>query len=458
MSSPSPSSSSHSIPDDSTKERRRERNRLAAQKHRLRRTQRMSQLEEQVLALQKEKHALVSQLNPPHRDLNSPPWDDHAPQRKRPRTLSRAAITSTQDPPDDVVTDTGYVSRLEDRIIELERWTEDLNGSLQDALDSEARLKADLHAQIARTDSQSRQFHDTIRAYDVERERKQHEIDMLKRQIADDARTELDNDESRHQKVISDLRSQNTTLKEMLEGAEVALELQRRENDLLRDRLSSSSSLSKAEAERASSDLRDAEDDARWQRKCRADAEVKWAEKLEAAQQEHKEKLLALQDENQRLTESLNVESRSARQLSSAKSKLTRMESENSRLREMMGSYEQKLESLEHAVEQHSTDHDALAEENAKLRQELDASHETSTAASAERLKAEEDGDHIRDLARQLREQHADAEAQACEWREKLAEAEREKTQLSEKVSSLLGALEKVRDFLTSKGIPIDLD
>ena len=65
MSSPtSDASSSHSTIDDvreqSTKDRRRERNRLAAQKHRLRRNERMSQLEQQVLALQQEKSELVA--------------------------------------------------------------------------------------------------------------------------------------------------------------------------------------------------------------------------------------------------------------------------------------------------------------------------------------------------------------------------------------------------------------
>ncbi|THG93984.1 hypothetical protein EW145_g8238, partial [Phellinidium pouzarii] len=68
MSSPtSDASDSRDSVDDSreqsTKDRRRERNRLAAQKHRLRRNERMSQLEQQVLALQHDKNQLIAQLD-----------------------------------------------------------------------------------------------------------------------------------------------------------------------------------------------------------------------------------------------------------------------------------------------------------------------------------------------------------------------------------------------------------
>ena len=112
---------------------------------------------------------------------------------------------------------------MEERIIELERWSEDLNGDLADALDSEARLKHELHSTTRHADAHARRLTDALHSAEAERTRHVREIYDLQ-----DA---LDTEEA----TVQSLREENQRLRESLEGAEVALDLQRVENERLRE-------------------------------------------------------------------------------------------------------------------------------------------------------------------------------------------------------------------------------
>ncbi|KAL5535455.1 hypothetical protein ACEPAF_3549 [Sanghuangporus sanghuang] len=251
MSSPTSDASSSRDTDDNrdqtTKERRRERNRLAAQKHRLRRNERMSQLEQQVLELQQEKSQLVAQLDnvnaPAHAaasvagapmptpssasrhsidpDLRVDMGFASEPRAKRPRI---SAVTSAdRDTHPQLYHDT--IRRMEERIVELERWSEELNGDLADALDSESHLKHELSHALHSADSHARRLADALHQLETERARAARElVDMTAARDAEAASART-------------LRDANAGLRESVEAAEVTLDIQRVENERLRDRL-----------------------------------------------------------------------------------------------------------------------------------------------------------------------------------------------------------------------------
>ena len=420
MSSPtSDASSSHSTIDDvreqSTKDRRRERNRLAAQKHRLRRNERMSQLEQQVLALQQEKHQLLQRLEnastaahsaaaaagvaPPDLDALSPPLVAHhlhpppspslsgGDPRMSPRPSKRARISGSVsgiaidhhrervpvDPhllEESQVAQANLIRRMEDRIVELERWHEELNGELQDALESEARLKADLHHTTRHADTHARRLADALQAAEAEQTRQLREIVDLR----DDLETES--------ATVQRLRDANQRLRENLEGTEVTLDLQRVENDRLRERLASE--------DRAA-----------------ADKAARMEDELDVLRRE---------------LEELNGENRHLRKL------LARQEQDN----------EEAVASAMH--------HHRLREESERRR--------------AEERQASDD-EHIAELTHTINETRGLCARQKDQLERVEAEfeySERERRKLGDTVSSLQGALEKVRALLTSKGIPIDLD
>lgn len=239
----------------STKDRRRERNRLAAQKHRLRRNERMAQLEAQVLALQQDKAMLVARLDakgdqpsalpapspPPAAPAASAPpaqitsaLDSVEPElrereRKRPRTadpeppspIEHAYRRSLSPPsprlprlasPSMSVSGQGQdspstVRQLEARIRELECYTASLASELSTHLSSTSGTLDRLHhltAERAQTLSELGSAHAAV---------------------------------SRLRGRNEELAAQNVSLREELEGAEVALELQRVENERLRERV-----------------------------------------------------------------------------------------------------------------------------------------------------------------------------------------------------------------------------
>ena len=211
----------------------------------------MSQLEQQVLELQQEKSQLVAQLdsvnNPAHaaatvagapvptsahsidpelrRDIGlgtdlDPP---HRPS-KRPRTsVAISADRDSHHADSHIYQDT--IRRMEERILELERWSEDLNGDLSDALDSEARLKLELSHALHTADSHARRLADTIHQLETERARAARELaDMTAARDAEAASART-------------LRDANAGLRESVEATEITLNLQRVENERLLDRL-----------------------------------------------------------------------------------------------------------------------------------------------------------------------------------------------------------------------------
>lgn len=260
MSSPTSDASSSrdsldSAREQSTKDRRRERNRLAAQKHRLRRNERMSQLEQQVLALQQEKSELVAQLDgrtpsgpalaaaavalPPQATSGGSPLDpdldldvDLPHRAKRPRTS--ADRDYHHYPPssvrhghghDDPQHYEGTIRRMEDRIHELERLNDDLNGDLTDALDNAARLKHELSHATHHADTHVRRLTDALHSVEAERSRLLRDISDLRQSLEAEAAS------------ARTLRDANAHLRESVEAAEITLNLQRVENERLRDRL-----------------------------------------------------------------------------------------------------------------------------------------------------------------------------------------------------------------------------
>ena len=232
MSSPtSDASSSRDTLDDrneqiqqSTKDRRRERNRLAAQKHRLRRNERMSQLESQVLQLSQEKHALLNQIESLRESpSNTSPSSQDDPLHTRPSKRAR-----TDSIPHNSSAQSEYVSHLEERILELERWTEELNGDLSDARDSGSRWRdayQEEHHSLKYAEARTARLATDLRNLETERLVNLRELADLKEDLDTECGT------------VRSLRAENSRLSECLEGVEVALDLQRIENDKLRDRL-----------------------------------------------------------------------------------------------------------------------------------------------------------------------------------------------------------------------------
>ncbi|EJD04029.1 uncharacterized protein FOMMEDRAFT_167312 [Fomitiporia mediterranea MF3/22] len=233
----------------------------------------MSQLEQQVLELQQEKSQLVAQLDginaPAHaaasvagapiptsasgthpidpdlrRDLGFGSDLDPPPRTKRPRTM--AATSADRDLPHahpQLYQDT--IRRMEERILELERWSEDLNGDLTDALDSESHLKHELSHALHSVDSHARRLADALHQLETERARAARELaDMTAARDAEatSART---------------LRDANAGLRESVEAAEVTLDLQRVENERLRDRLEEHDARAARAASRLEDELRE---------------------------------------------------------------------------------------------------------------------------------------------------------------------------------------------------------
>lgn len=420
MSSPtSDASSSHSsldILDDareqSTKDRRRERNRLAAQKHRLRRNERMSQLEQQVLALQQEKHQLLHRLEDASTAAHSaaaaaglppPDLDDLTPQRlphhpppspaaagdprSSPRPAKRARTSGSANgiaavhlrervPVDPHLVEqsqtaqASLIHRMEERIVELERWHEELNGDLQDALDSEARLKADLHHSNRHADAHARRLADALQAAEAEQTRQLREIVVLRDNLGTQSAT------------LQSLREANQRLRESLEGTEVTLDLQRVENERLRDRLAAEDKAAALNAHRLEDEL---------------DAVRRQLEDA-LTDNQHLRKLLAHQEQD-------SEEAAAA----AARHHRMREEGERRRAEEREAAADEHIAELTHSINETKS---LFAKQNDRL----------------ERVQAD------------------------------LEQSELERLKLSNSVSSLQGALEKVRAFLTSKGIPIDLD
>ncbi|KAI5123586.1 hypothetical protein M0805_003404 [Coniferiporia weirii] len=401
MSSPtSDASSSRDSVDDSreqsTKDRRRERNRLAAQKHRLRRNERMSQLEQQVLALQQEKSQLLTQLDsagdsssqnpsPPPQSATTPasvpspiPIDPQLeidlppPRAKRART----ATSSDRDHPFSRAADNNSrgqlyedtIRRMEERIVELERWSEDLNGDLTDALDSESRLKLELHHTAHSADAHARRLSDALRAAESERARHVREIDDLRDALnAEVAATRT-------------LRDANHRLRESVEAAEVTLDVQRVENERLRSRL--------------------AEEDG----------------KAASA-------VGRLEDE-----------------LVDTRHELEDMQAENRRLRKLL----REQESIEEAAAEARQRKKEREDEERRRSEEREAAASDTIASLTTRLSKAEA------LVSAQRRQLEDAQSHGETW-------ERERRKLDERVISLQGSLEKVGTFLASKGIPIEV-
>jgi chromosome segregation ATPase len=187
----------------------------------------MSQLEAQVLALQQEKQALLARVER-ESDHASPAQDTRSVKRARTADRSHDHADSHQTP---TIVSNGqpdYVARLQDRIVELERWTEELDGALSDARDSEARWRnayAEEHRALKYADAHAARLASDLRALETERLVHLRELADLK----DDLDTECG--------TVRSLRAENLRLTETLEGVEVALDLQRVENDKLRDRL-----------------------------------------------------------------------------------------------------------------------------------------------------------------------------------------------------------------------------
>lgn len=259
MSSPtSDASSSRDTLDDrndqlqqSTKDRRRERNRLAAQKHRLRRNERMSQLEAQVLALQQEKHALLARIerdrDPSNVAAAAQSQEDthHSRSPKRARTDRALDHVDAHQTPN---AQSDYVARLEERIVELERWTEELDGALSDTRDSETRWRdayAEEHRALKYADAHAGRLASDLRTLEAERLVHLRELADLK----DDLDTQYG--------TVRSLRAENLRLTECLEGVEVALDLQRVENDKLRDRLAEDHPRGSSMERRLAEDLED---------------------------------------------------------------------------------------------------------------------------------------------------------------------------------------------------------
>lgn len=402
----------------------------------------MSQLEQQVLALQQEKHSLISQLDP----HDSTDWrDDEGPHPKRARVSPRVNLVTVQDADPD---EKDYVSRLQDRIIELERWTEDLNGSLHDAFDSEAHLKSQLQAHVLRADYQARQLNDTVHAFAVERATLQRELEVLnqradlavKMEAEDHSRqlsTEsLEGDLRAREAALKDMRAENARLVMMLEGSEVTLELQRRENEKLRDRLIPLSSPSDSDIdEQKSTKLHAAEEDVRQLREQLEDQRLDWEQRI-----------VVVEQEKQRLTD--------------------RIGAENARLKEMVESFGAKVDSLEGLIQVRNDDNDRLNKEAGILKDQLkvleDGGMDVDSDLSSvhgqleEKLRATDNENQA--LHRQLQKQDAEAKLQEEHWREKVEVAEQERQRMSERVSAQVSAWEKVSAFLESKGIPIDWD
>ncbi|KAH8120245.1 hypothetical protein DFH11DRAFT_44281 [Phellopilus nigrolimitatus] len=384
--------------EQSTKDRRRERNRLAAQKHRLRRNERMSHLEQQVLALQQEKNNLLSQLDslgqpaqppaaapppPPSSSSSSsipidPELQSDLPHRaKRPRTATSADRDhhllprgpGPGSPHHHPLLYDDTVRRMQDRIVELERWSEDLNGDLADALDSESRLKHELHHTAHNADAHARRLADALHAADVERARNLREIADLRDALDADAAS------------ARTLRDTNHRLRESVEAAEVTLDLQRVDNERLRARLAEEDSKAAARAARLELELADARHE----------------------------------------LEDAHAESRRLRKL----------------LREQ--------ESIEAAAVEARQQRKERDEDERRRSEEREAAGNDTIAALTSRLSQTEA--LVAAKSRQLEDAQAEAKA-----------SERECRKLSERVSSLQGSLEKVGTFLASKGIPIDLD
>ncbi|KLO13948.1 hypothetical protein SCHPADRAFT_337581 [Schizopora paradoxa] len=445
----------------STKDRRRERNRLAAQKHRLRRNERMNQLEQQVLALQQEKSILLARIDehnggpglrsagdkestrpkapptPPTSAEGSSHSEDaddddeeddddcvslpprsaaallspHATKRQRlslepplsllhshsssspsPAPSHRSSASLALPPPlsapssahplhtplpsiDDALAShshhAAYTRRLEDRIVELERWTEDLNGELADALDSHARSADDLHRRARRAQEQ-------LAHAEHQRAHALREADSLREAL--DVRAE---DERHAQQAAQKLR-------EELESTEVTLDLQRVENDRLRDRLA------------------------------------------------------RLDDDAAR------EEKRLFRELREVRASLDRVEGENRQLRDLLHDRDAQLAAA------------TVSREQSQGRaRSVDSTGQpgSSSSGSSRKRKHEEAGEEVSKLSSRLSQTENLLASQSRQLQHVQSEAEErevDRRRLSEQVCYLQNALGKAGAFLTSKGLPLD--
>lgn len=215
----------------------------------------MSQLEQQVLALQQEKSELVAQLDgrapsgpslaaaavalpPPSSAVGGSSLDPDDLDLDLPHRAKRPRTSADRDfhhyPPssirhshvhDDPQQYEGTIRRMEERIRELERLNDDLNGDLSDALDDNARLKHDLNHTTHHADAHARRLSDALHSTEAERARLLRDISDLRQSLEAEAAS------------ARTLRDANTHLRESIEAAEITLDLQRVENERLRDRL-----------------------------------------------------------------------------------------------------------------------------------------------------------------------------------------------------------------------------
>ncbi|THG92772.1 hypothetical protein EW145_g8593 [Phellinidium pouzarii] len=151
---------------------------------------------------------------------------------------------------------------MEERIVELERWSEELNGDLADALDSETRLKRELHHAAHAADAHAHRLADARHAAETERARHLREIgdlrDALEAEVAA-GRT---------------LRDANYRLRESVEAAERTLDMQRVENERLRALLAEEDSAAAATAARLEDALEEVHGETRRLRKLLRDQEA----------------------------------------------------------------------------------------------------------------------------------------------------------------------------------------